>query len=388
MSHYMIGWGHTPFGRLRDDDVESLIVRAATEALADANVTAAEIDAVFVGNFNSGMNPQEFAASLALQIDDSLRFKPATRVENACASGSAALHQGLNYLQAGLGQRVLVIGVEKMTAASPAQIADGLLGASYRQEEAATEAGFVGVFARIADAYFDRYGDQSAVLAQIAAKNHANGARNPLAHLRRDFGLDFCRTVSDDNPIVAGQLKRTDCSPVSDGAAAVVLADTDAIGSARRAVRFRSRVQVNDFLPLSRRSLIHFEGAAHCWQQAMQTAGVSLDDLSLLEIHDCFTIAELMLYEALGLTPIGQGQQAIAEGWVYPDGRLPVNPSGGLKAKGHPVGATGVSMHVMAAKQLVGEAGELQIPDASLAGVFNMGGVAVANYASILERAA
>src|SRR5690625_3291375 len=130
MSHYMIGWGHTPFGRLRDDDVESLIVRAATEALADANVTAAEIDAVFVGNFNSGMNPQEFAASLALQIDDGLRFKPATRVENACASGSAALHQGLNYLQAGLGQRVLVIGVEKMTAASPAQIADGLLGAS------------------------------------------------------------------------------------------------------------------------------------------------------------------------------------------------------------------------------------------------------------------
>lgn len=388
MSHYMIGWGHTPFGRLRDDDVESLIVRAATEALTDANVTAAEIDAVFVGNFNSGMNPQEFAASLALQIDDSLRFKPATRVENACASGSAALHQGLNYLQAGLGQRVLVIGVEKMTAASPAQIADGLLGASYRQEEAATEAGFVGVFARIADAYFDRYGDQSAVLAQIAAKNHANGARNPLAHLRRDFGLDFCRTVSDDNPIVAGQLKRTDCSPVSDGAAAVVLAGADAIGSARRAVRFRSRVQVNDFLPLSRRSLTHFEGAAHCWQKTMQTAGVSLDDLSLLEIHDCFTIAELMLYEALGLTPIGQGQQAIAEGWVYPDGRLPVNPSGGLKAKGHPVGATGVSMHVMAAKQLVGEAGELQIPDASLAGVFNMGGVAVANYASILERAA
>lgn len=388
MPEFMIGWGHTPFGRLRDDDVESLLVRAASEALADAGVAAADIDAIFVGNFNSGMNPQEFPASLALQLDDSLRFKPATRVENACASGSAALHQGLNFLQAGLGQRVLVIGVEKMTAATPAQIANGLLGASYRPEEADTAAGFVGVFARIAEAYFARYGDQSEVLAQIAAKNHQNGARNPLAHLRRDFGLEFCRTVSADNPLVAGPLKRTDCSPVSDGAAAIVLANDAAAKPARRAVRFRSRVQVNDFLPLSRRSLTHFEGAAHCWQQALQSAGVGLQDLSLLEVHDCFTIAELMLYEALGLTPQGQGRLAIDEGWVFADGRLPVNPSGGLKAKGHPVGATGVSMHVMAAKQLVGEAGDVQVNDAILAGVFNMGGVAVANYASILERAA
>lgn len=388
MSQYMIGWGHTRFGRLPDEDVESLIVRAASEALADAEVAASEIDAIFVGNFNSGMNSQEFPASLVLQADPGLRFKPATRVENACASGSAAIHQGLNFLQAGLGRRVLVVGVEKMTEATPAQIADGLLGASYRREEAGTAAGFAGVFARIADAYFERYGDQSEVLARIAAKNHHNGASNPLAHLRKDFGFDFCNTVSEGNPIVVGRLKRTDCSPVSDGAAAIVLADESAAGSARRAVRFRSRAQVTDFMPLSRRDLTCFEGAAHCWDQAMQAAGVALDDLSLVEVHDCFTIAELMIYEAIGLAPRGCGRQAIDEGWVYRDGRLPVNPSGGLKAKGHPVGATGVSMHVMAAKQLTGEAGDLQIAGADMVGVFNMGGVAVANYASILERSA
>ena len=243
------------------------------------------------------------------------------------------------------------------------------------------------MFGRIAAAYFERYGDQSETLAHIAAKNHANGVHNPYAQIRKDLGFEFCNAVSEKNPYVAAPLRRTDCSLISDGAAALVLADADLLPELRRAVAFRARRQVNDILPLSRRDPTAFEGGARAWREALAAAGASLDDLSLVETHDCFTIAELIEYEAMGLTPRGQGHKALREGWVQKDGRLPVNPSGGLKAKGHPVGATGVSMHVMACLQLTDAAQAMQIPGATLAGVFNMGGAAVANYVSILERA-
>ena len=152
-------------------------------------------------------------------------------------------------------------------------------------------------------------------------------------------------------------------------------------------MRLRARVQVNDYLPMARRRVWDFEGPRRAWQQALQQAGCAVHDLSLAEVHDCFTIAELLTYEAMGLAPAGQGHRLLEDGTVLRNGRLPVNASGGLKAKGHPIGATGVSMHVVSAMQLMGEAGDLQVPGATLAGVFNMGGSAVANYVSILERA-
>jgi len=152
-----------------------------------------------------------------------------------------------------------------------------------------------------------------------------------------------------------------------------------------KAVRFRAAVQVNDYLPISKRDIIAFEGAAQAWQRALEQARLSLSDLSFVESHDCFTIAELLEYEAMGLTAPGQGARAVLEGWTHKDGRLPVNPSGGLKAKGHPIGATGVSMHAIAAMQLTGQAGTMQLSKASRAGVFNMGGAGVANYVSILD---
>ncbi|HEY7688325.1 MAG TPA: thiolase domain-containing protein, partial [Dongiaceae bacterium] len=181
-------------------------------------------------------------------------------------------------------------------------------------------------------------------------------------------------------------LRRTDCSPVSDGAAALVLAEMDVALAQDKAVVFRAAEQVNDFLPMSRRDPTKFEGASLAWRRALESARIGLDDLSLVETHDCFTIAELIEYEAMGLAAPGQGARAIGEGWTEKSGRLPVNPSGGLKAKGHPIGATGVSMHVMAAMQLMENAGGMQIPGAKLAGIFNMGGAAVANYVSVLER--
>jgi acetyl-CoA C-acetyltransferase len=289
-------------------------------------------------------------------------------------------------LLSGRGKFALVIGVEKMTATPGKEVGDMLLKASYQKEEADIPAGFAGVFGRIADKYFQRHGDQSDALAAIAAKNHKNGVDNPYAQMRKDLGFDFCRNVSDKNPYVAPPLKRTDCSLVSDGAAALILADEATARAMGKAVRFKAAVQVNDFLPISKRDITLFEGAAQAWQQALAAADVKLQDLSFVESHDCFTIAELIEYEAMGLTAPGQGARAVLEGWTQKDGKLPVNPSGGLKAKGHPIGATGVSMHAITAMQLTGQAPEgMQLPKADLGGVFNMGGAAVANYVSILE---
>jgi acetyl-CoA C-acetyltransferase len=381
----IVGWAHSPFGKLEDPDVESLIARVARAAIEDAGVDAAEIDAVFVSLFNNGFSKQDFPASLVLQSVPELRFKRATRYENACASGSAAVHGARDFLGAGRGRFALVVGAEKMTATPGPQVGDILLAASYRKEEGEIPAGFAGVFGRIAEQYFQRYGDQSDALAAIAAKNHRNGVDNPYAQMRKDLGFAFCRTASEKNPYVAPPLKRTDCSLVSDGAAALVLADGETARTLGKAVRFRAAVQVNDFLPLSRRDPTAFEGAARAWHLALEQAGLALEDLSFVESHDCFTIAELLEYEAMGLTPPGQGARAVLEGWTAKDGRLPVNPSGGLKAKGHPIGATGVSMHAIAAMQLTGNAGAMQLPRADRAGVFNMGGAAVANYVSILE---
>lgn len=381
----IVGWAHTPFGKHEDKDAEALVADVAGAAIENAGLAAEDIDAVFVGMFNSGLSKQDFPSSLVLQSVPALRFKPMARSENACASGSAAIHAGRNFIKAGQGRNVLVIGVEKMTGNTTAAVGDALLGASYRREEADVPAGFAGVFARMGQAYFQRFGDQSDALAMIAAKNHRNGVDNPYAQMRKDLGFEFCRTVSDKNPIVAAPLRRTDCSPISDGAAALVLSLDDDAANFDRAVRFRAATHVNDHMPLSRRHLWQLEGASEAWRRALDASGVGIGDLSFVEVHDCFTIAELMAYEAMGLAETGQGARAILEGWTGKDGRLPVNRSGGLKAKGHPVGATGVSMHVLSAMQLTGEAGDLQLPKADLAGVFNMGGSGVANYVSILE---
>ena len=386
MTACIIGWSHTRFGKLEEETLESLIVRVTREALDNAGVEARGVDAIFVSHMNGGFVPQTFVSSLPLQADPGLRFKPATRVENACASGSAAIYQGIDKIEAGNARIVLVVGAEKMTALPTNEaVAKALASASYTPEEADQGLTFPGIFARIARQYFERYGDKTDVLARIAAKNHVNGALNPLAHIRKDLGYEYCRTESARNPMVAPPLKVTDCSTVADGAAALVLADSRTAATMKKAVAFRSRSHVNDFLPMSRRDMVAFEGPSLAWQRALEAARLRVDDLCFAEVHDCFTIAELLSYEAMGLAPKGQGERAILEGWTTLKGRLPVNPSGGLKAKGHPIGATGVSMHVMASMQLVGEAGDLQIPGAKLGGVFNMGGSAVANYVSILE---
>ena len=386
MTAAIVGWAHTPFGKLNGETVESLIVRVAGEALADAGVSPKDVDEIVLGHFNAGFSAQDFTAALVLQASPDLRFKRATRVENACATGSAAVHQGIKSIEARAARIVLAVGVEQMTTTPAAEIGRNLLKASYVREEAEIDGGFAGIFGKIAGLYFQKWGDQSDALAMIAAKNHKNGVGNPYAQMRKDLGFDFCRTESEKNPFVAGPLKRTDCSLVSDGAAAVVLADVETALKLNKAVAFRAAEHVQDFLPMSKRDILKFEGCAVAWQRALQSAGLKLGDLSFVETHDCFTVAELIEYEAMGLTAEGQGARAIMEGWTQKDGKLPVNPSGGLKAKGHPIGATGVSMHALAAMQLTASAGDLQVRDAHLGGIFNMGGTSVSNYVSILER--
>ncbi|MEH6755598.1 MAG: acetyl-CoA acetyltransferase [Alphaproteobacteria bacterium] len=383
MTACIVGWDHLKFGKREGEDIEDMIVSVATGAMRDAGVEPKDVDAIYLGTFGGGFVRQEFPASLVLQAHDDLRFKPSTHVENACATGSAAIYQGINHIAAKRGRIVLVVGVEKMTEVGGEVLGGILSKASYLREESASS--FAEIFGQITDAYFQKYGDKSDALAMIAAKNHKNGCDNPYAQMQKDLGYEFCRNVSDKNPFVAGPLKRTDCSLVSDGAAAIVLSDVDTALKMDKAVYFRAAQHVQDYLPMSRRTVIDFEGPAEAFSRAFAEAGISVGDLGFAEVHDCFTSAELLSYEAMGLTAKGEGEKAIREGWVYADGKLPVNRSGGLKAKGHPLGATGLSMHAIASMQLTGTAGDLQLDSPKLGAVFNMGGSAVSSYVSILE---
>ena len=385
MEAVIVGWGHTKFGKLDALSLEDLIQQAGSEALDNAGVEASHVDAVWLGHFNSGLVEDGFCSSMILGIDPALRFKPATRLENACASGSAALFGAIDAIRSGRIRVALVVGAEKMSGLDTPGVTRALGGASYQKEERGLS--FPAIFARFAQAYAARFGDPTEAMAHIAVKNHENAFANPLAQMHRSLTLDQARTVSDKNPMIAEPIKLSDCSLVSDGAAAVVLVAEDMLADFRRAVRFRAAQQVSDVLPLSGKNLAMFEGPSRAVAQAYAEAGVTVHDLSLAEVHDCFTIAELLSVEALQLAGHGEGRAAVIAGETRRDGTLPINLSGGLKAKGHPVGATGVSMHVLNARQLVGEAGEMQLPGAELAAAVNMGGGAVATYASIMERA-
>lgn len=380
----IVGSGHSPFGA-SDKDLESLIVGVVKEALTDANITAKAIDAVFLGHFNAGMSNAAFASSLIHQADEDFRFTPALRCENACASGSAAIFAAIDALQSGRVETVLVVGAEKMTHNTTAEVTQALSHAGYQGTDEG-KLSFPAVFADYAKAYEKNYTSPFEAMAKIAEKNHANAMHNPLAHLQRAMSFEDCNVVSEKNPLIAGGLRLTDCSLISDGAAAVVLTTAAQAGQFSRFVRFRSTAQVSDFLPMAKREILRFEGVKYAIQQAYQRGSVGVNDMDFAEVHDCFTIAELLMYEALGICKDGHGATALQDGTVYAGGRLPVNLSGGLKAKGHPVGATGVSMHALAYRQLTDRAIGIAQPDASMGIIVNMGGAGVATYASILER--
>lgn len=381
----IVGSGHTKFGKLDSQTLEDLIVAAAREAIADAQIDPGDIDAVFLGHFNAGLVPDAFASSLVAQVSPKLRFKPAVRCENACASGSAAIYAGIAAIQAGQADVVLVVGAEKMTSNTTKDVTRALAGAGYQNDPQEARLSFPQVFAVAAQAYTQRYQSPMAAMARIAVKNHANALNNPLAHMHRSMDFDACNEVSEKNPLIAPPLRLSDCSLITDGAAAIVLVSAERAKAFPREVVFRATSHISDFLPMSGRDFLAFEGPERAMAQAFSRAGIQVGDLDFAEVHDCFTIAELLVYEAMGLAPKGAGHQALDDGTVFRDGALPVNVSGGLKAKGHPVGATGVSMHAISFRQLTGRAGAMQLNGPQLGLVFNMGGTGVANYASVLE---
>lgn len=383
MEPVIVGWGHTKFGRFDALSLEELIHSAAKEALELAGIEGKDVDAVWLGHFNSGLVPDTFCSSMVLSADPGLRFKPANRCENACATGSAAVYAAIDAIRSGRVKVALVVGAEKMTQQNTAGVTRALAGASYQKDEA--HVSFPEVFARYAHAYAAHYGDPVEAMAHIAVKNHENALRNPLAQMHRPLELDYCLTPSEKNPMIASPLKVTDCSLISDGAAALVIVSDEMLSDFPKAAGFRAYQQVNDYLPMALKDPIAFAGPSRAVAQAYQQAGVTVNDISLAEVHDCFTIAELMMVEALGLTEQGKAREAVIEGQTRREGKLPINLSGGLKSKGHPVGATGVSMLVTAARQVLGEAGDMQLPGASLALTANMGGDAVASYVSIVE---
>lgn len=383
----MIGWAHTRFGRSPAPDVETLMTEVAAGALGDAGLSPDDVGLITVGVFGAGFSRQTFEAALVGAGSPELARVPAVRVENACATGSAAVFTALDAVGSGRVRAALVIGAEKMTGISSSDAGAALLGGCHLPTEE-KYGSFAAIFGELARRYADRHGDQRTALARIAAKNHRNGVDNSFAHVRKDLGVEFCATESERNPLVAPPLLRTDCSMISDGAAALVVAAPDVARQARRAVRWLGRMQANDPMAIDARpDALELDGARRAFHGALDEAGLRLADLDLLETHDCFTVAELLQYEAFGLAEPGKGATVLEQGMTERDGALPVNVSGGLKAKGHPIGATGVSQHVMAAMQLVGEGGAMQLPRVERAAVFNMGGAAVANYASVLEAA-
>ncbi len=383
----IIGWEHSAFGKLANHpDTMSLMGSVVPGAIAHAGLTPEDVDGIFVGVYNNGFTTQDFQAGLISMAVPALAEVPAARLENACATGSAALYAALDYIEAGRGKVALVVGAEKMTGVTSTRAGEILLSGCYGPEESAVESGFAGVFAGIAAAYSERYGDPSDDVGTHRCQEPSQRRDEPVRTDAQGPGVRLLQHHLGEEPdggASACDVPTAHSSPTAPWRWSSRHPTWP--GRHRAGSGFRARAQSNDFMALSKRDPLEFAGVRRAWNAAIEQAGIATLDLDLLETHDCFTIAELLQYEALGLAERGQGHRVLDEGLVAPDGKLPVNRSGGLKAKGHPIGATGVSMHAITAMQLSAEAGDMQLPGAELGGVFNMGGSAVANYASILE---
>ena len=393
MSVSIIGMSHTKFGRLEDKTVYDLLLEAGKEALENSGVDAKKIDSIFVGNYSGGgFNSQEHLAPYAINIHPDLRFASATRVENACASGMAAIHQAINAIESGNSEYALVIGVEKMNSLDTAGVTKTLAMASYYPEEGDKGMTFPGLFAEFAKGYMEKYNIDEETLAHglrtIASKNYRNALKNPYAHMAKDYSPDDIKDLieKNKNPMVAFPLRLHDCSLVSDGAAAIVLTKSSNVKNNDNAIDIIGSAQVSDYLQLEKRHKWEFEATKIAINKALKSANMTLDDISFAEVHDCFTIAELLVYEALGIAEPGKALDIVEKGVTQATGKFPVNPSGGLKAKGHPVGATGVSMTVAASKQLLGTPIGAKVENAKTALVINFGGSAVSNHVLILKK--
>jgi acetyl-CoA C-acetyltransferase len=394
MSVGILGSYSSRFGKLEKSSIYDLIIEAGRGAIVDAGIAAKDIDGIWIGNFSSGsFNNQEHLAPWAVEIDPALLYKPCAKEEAACASGSAAVRAARLAIGAGEARFALVIGVEKMTSLDRDGVTHALAMASYWPEEGSQGLTFPGMFGMLSKAYREHYGysDEQMDLwqAMVHAKNRDNATHNELAHMyTKPSSLEFALRVSEKNPLVADPLKLTDCSLVSDGAAAMVLGPIEDVKVLKdRVAEITSQTLVTDHMQSSKHELWHNVAGRMAAESAYSKAGITVSDVDVAELHDCFTINELLSYEAMGLCAEGDGGRLIERGGVVqPDGSCPINLSGGLIGKGHPVGATGVSMHVYVARQLEGRPLGLGANNPEVGLVMNVGGSNVSNFASILKR--
>jgi acetyl-CoA C-acetyltransferase len=377
----VIGVGMTKWGELWEKSLRTNFVETALLAIEDAGVD--RIDSMIVGCMSSGLfTGQEHLASLLADYLGKTPV-PAARVESACASGGLALRQGFIEVASGMSDIVLVGGIEKMTDVNGHEATFALGTAADQEYEGYHGLTFPALYAMMAVAHMHQHGTTREQLAMVAVKNHANGSKNPLAQYPFKISVDdvLCSVL------VADPLRILDCSPITDGAAAVILCPVDMARSMKKpAVRIIGTGQATDTIALSsRKDLAWMESTHVAAGKALETAGLAVKDIDLFEVHDCFTIAEIMITEALGIAEKGRGGRAVEEGLTAIDGKFPVNPSGGLKAKGHPVGATGVAQAVEVVKQLRGEAADRQVKNARRGLTQNMGGTGGSSVVHIFE---
>lgn len=381
----MIGVGLTRFGELWDKSFRQLVTEAGTKAILDAGISGSEIDALYVGSMSAGrfIGQEHVGALVADSAGLSMIHVPATRVESACASGGMALRQAYIAVASGLHDIVVVGGVEKMTDVVGGEATNILAMTADQEWEAFFGVTFPGLYAMIAKRHMYEYGTTREQIAQVAVKNHENGLLNPDAQFQRKITLDNVLNA----PPVAEPLTMLDCSPISDGAAALILCPLEkARDYTDKIVRIKGSGQASDSLALhGREDLCTFMSTVKAAEMAYKQAKIKPEDVDVAEVHDCFTIAEILAIEDLGFVKKGKGGKAVEEGLTTLDGDLPVNTSGGLKAKGHPVGATGVAQVVEIVKQLRGEAEKRQVKDANIGLTHNVGGSGASCVVHILE---
>jgi acetyl-CoA C-acetyltransferase len=376
----VIGAGMTRFGELWDSSLRQMFADAALEALQSAG--ADKVDSVYVGNMSAGKFVEQEHLAPLLVGELGLSGVPATRVESACASGGLALRQAFIEVASGISDLVLAAGVEKMT--DGADVTAALATASDQELEAYHGITFPGLYAMIARAHMERFGTTEEDLAWVAVKNHKHGSLNPKAQFGREVTLEQVLGSS----MVAEPLRLLHCSPVSDGAAAVLLCPLD------QAKRYTERpVQIiGSGLATASMALADrpdpatLDAVRQAVEQAYTMAGIGPGDVQLAEVHDCFAIAEICCIEAAGLVEKGKGGEAARTGFTALGGRVPVNTSGGLKSKGHPVGASGIAQAIEVFEQLRGEAGPRQVKNARIGLTQNMGGSGASSVAHVFRR--
>ena len=382
----IIGVGCTTFGEKWSSGFRELFVEAGSLALEDAQLSGEKIDAMYIGNMSAGrfIEQEHIGALIADYAGLATHHIPSTRVEAACASGGLAFRQAVIAVASGMEDIVVAAGVEKMTDVEPGASTDTLTGAADREWEGFVGATFPGLYAMIAQDYMHRYSLTREQLAQVAVKNHYNGARNPIAQYQQEITIE---TVMRST-MVAAPLRLFDCSPITDGAAAVIVAPLDrAREFTDSPIRVLASAQASDTITLhDRRDISTLDATVAAGKKAFRLAKLTHKDIDMVEVHDCFSIAEICAIEDLGFCRKGEAGKFTEDGETALSGKIPVNTSGGLKACGHPVGATGIKQVCEIVLQLRNEAGKRQIDDAKIGMTHNVGGTGATVAVHILGR--